>query len=65
MRRAWRRRGLGRALTLEAFGEFHRRGRRTIVLNVDSENLTGATHLYEQTGMRVTREIDAYERALT
>jgi mycothiol synthase len=64
VRRAWRRRGLGRALTLEAFGEFHRRGRRTIVLNVDSENLTGATHLYEQTGMRVTREIDAYERVL-
>jgi ribosomal protein S18 acetylase RimI-like enzyme len=65
VRRFWRRRGLGRALTLEAFGEFHRRGRRTIVLDVDSENLTGATHLYEQTGMRVTREIDAYERGLT
>jgi len=65
VRRAWRRRGLGRALTLEAFGEFHRRGRRTIVLNVHSENLTGATHLYEQAGMRVTREIDAYERVLT
>jgi len=64
VRRAWRRRGLGRALTLEAFGEFQRRGRRTIVLNVDSENLTGATHLYEQAGMRVTREIDAYERVL-
>jgi mycothiol synthase len=64
VRRAWRRRGLGRAILLEAFGEFRRRGERTVILNVDSENGTGATRLYEQAGMRVTREIDAYERVL-
>jgi mycothiol synthase len=64
VRRAWRRRGLGRALMLEAFGELFRRGERSVVLNVDSENLTGATHLYEQIGMRVTREIDAYEKVM-
>jgi mycothiol synthase len=64
VRRAWRRRGLARAILLEAFGEFHRRGDRTVILSVDSENLTGATRLYEQVGMRVTREIDAFERVL-
>jgi mycothiol synthase len=64
VRREWRRRGLARAILLEAFGEFHRRGDRTVILSVDSENLTGATALYEQAGMRVTREIDAFERIL-
>lgn len=65
VRRDWRRRGLARAILLEAFGEFHRRGEHTVVLNVDSESLTGATRLYESVGMRVTREIDAFERTLT
>jgi mycothiol synthase len=64
VRRAWRRRGLARAILLEAFGEFHRRGDLTVILSVDSENLTGATRLYEQVGMRVTREVDAFERVL-
>ncbi|HEY3183793.1 MAG TPA: GNAT family N-acetyltransferase [Gaiellaceae bacterium] len=64
VRREWRRRGLARAILLEAFGEFHRRGDRTVILSVDSENLTGATRLYEQAGMRVSREIDAFERVL-
>ena len=49
---------------LEALGEFFRRGEPTIVVNVDSESLTGATALYQQVGMRVTREIDAYEKLL-
>jgi ribosomal protein S18 acetylase RimI-like enzyme len=64
VRRSWRRRGLGRGLVLEAFGEFFRRGEHTVIVTVDSENLTGATLLYEQVGMRVTREVDAYEKVI-
>jgi mycothiol synthase len=62
VRRPWRRRGLGRALLLHAFGAFWQRGRRRVALGVDSENLTGATRLYESVGMRVERAHDRYQR---
>ena len=47
VRRAWRRRGLARALLLHAFREFRRCGLRRAGLGVDAENLTGANRLYE------------------
>jgi ribosomal protein S18 acetylase RimI-like enzyme len=55
VRAPWRRRGLGRALLEHAFAELHRRGQRTIGLEVDSENPTGALVLYESVGM--TRQL--------
>ena len=58
----WRGRGLGRALLLTAFGEFHRRGQHRIGLAVDAGNETGATYLYESVGMRVSAQADVYER---
>jgi ribosomal protein S18 acetylase RimI-like enzyme len=58
----WRGRGLGRALLLEAFGEFHRRGEPRVSLAVDAGNETGATHLYESVGMRVVWQADVYEK---
>lgn len=61
VRRLWRRRGLGKALLLQAFGEFYRRGTRTVGLGVDAANPTGATRLYEGAGMRVSREFAVYE----
>lgn len=51
--RAARRRGVATALLRHSFGEAARRGLRSVRLNVDSENLTGATRLYEAAGMRV------------
>ena len=63
-RKAWRGRGLGRALLLSAFGEFHRRGQRRIDLTVDAANKTGATHLYESVGMRAASQYDVYEKRL-
>jgi mycothiol synthase len=60
----WRRRGVGRALLLHAFGEFHTRGASHVGLGVDAENPTGATRLYEGTGMRVVREDVIYEKEL-
>jgi mycothiol synthase len=64
VRRPWRRRGLGMALLRHAFGEFYRRGMRTVGLGVDAQNPTGATRLYEQAGMRVTQRLRVYEKAL-
>ena len=38
-----------------AFGMFRDRGVPDVRLNVDRDNPTGATHLYEQAGMRLRR----------
>jgi mycothiol synthase len=64
VRRPWRQRGVGMALLRHAFGEFYRRGARTVGLGVDAQNPTGATRLYERVGMRVTQQYDMYEQAL-
>lgn len=64
VRRPWRGRGLGEALLRHTFGEFYQRGQRTVTLGVDSQNLTGATRLYERVGMRAERQYDICEKAL-
>ena len=64
VRKPWRGRGIGRALLLHAFGEFHRRGDVHVGLGVDAENPTGATRLYESVGMRVTKEDVIFEKDL-
>lgn len=64
VRKPWRRRGLGRALLLHAFGEFRARGFERASLGVDSENPTGATRLYESVGMRVESEHVTFEKEL-
>lgn len=56
--------GLGKALLIESFRAFHRRGHRKIYLGVDSENATGATGLYENAGMVVDREWLHWEKQL-
>lgn len=60
VRRPWRHQGLGLAFLYHAFGEFYRRGIRKVVLNVDSQNLTGATRLYTRAGMRPVEQTDIY-----
>jgi mycothiol synthase len=64
VRRPWRGRGVARALLLSAFGEAHARAYPAVELGVDSENPTGATHLYEQVGMRVVRTNEVWEKQL-
>jgi mycothiol synthase len=64
VRRPWRGRGLGRALLLNAFAEFKRRGLRRAGLGVDAENPTGATALYESVGMRAVGRFELYEKAV-
>ena len=64
VRRAWRGRGLGRALLLQTFAEFHRRGVHRVTLGVDAESPTGATRLYESVGMTVESETLVFEKSL-
>ena len=64
VRKAWRGRGLGKALLLHAFHEFHRRGKARVGLYVDASNVSGATRLYEGVGMNAHRQWDTYEKIL-
>lgn len=64
VRRPWRKRGLGLALLHHSFGEFYKRGKRTVSLGVDAANPTGATRLYQKAGMHVAAEYVSYEKEL-
>jgi mycothiol synthase len=55
VRETWRRRGIAQALLRAAFVKFRERGAADVRLNVDRDNRTGATHLYERAGMRLRR----------
>lgn len=61
VRTPWRGRGIGRALLLETFRDFERRGRTSVSLGVDAENASGATRLYESVGMREEQRHDLYQ----
>jgi mycothiol synthase len=64
VRRPWRRHGLGMALLLNAFRQFHERGERRVGLGVDAESPTGATRLYERAGMKVAEATAIYKKEL-
>jgi ribosomal protein S18 acetylase RimI-like enzyme len=55
VRDAWRRRGIAAALLRAAFVVFRDRGATNVRLNVDRDNRTSATHVYERAGMRLRR----------
>ena len=62
---SWRKRGLGLALLQAAFSALYAHGFTQVGLEVDSENETGATRLYERAGMRVTRRYATFEKRLS
>jgi mycothiol synthase len=62
--RSHRRRGLARAILLQSFNDFWRRGQRSVALGVDADSLTGATRLYEAAGMRVVEAHDQVRKEL-
>jgi mycothiol synthase len=64
VRRPWRKNGLGLALLQHSFGEFYKRGTKTIGLGVDASNPTGATRLYQKAGMHAASEFVTYEKEL-
>ena len=47
----WRRKGLGKALVLQAAGYFRSRGVERLDLKADTGNPSGALHLYASLGM--------------
>jgi mycothiol synthase len=56
-------RGIATALLRRSFDAFAGRGLPRVILNVDAENPTGATALYERVGMRVIKRWDLWERS--
>ena len=64
VRRAWRRKGIAKALLLHAFDSCRSRGLSKVALHVDAASLTGATRLYESAGMHISELSHAYEKEL-
>lgn len=64
VRRPWRRRGLGRAITAESLRRLRGVGMTDAMLGVDAENPTGALGLYEGLGFVVAQRSSAYVRPL-
>jgi GNAT superfamily N-acetyltransferase len=56
-------RGIADALLRHSFATFAERGFGRLMLNVDAENPTGATALYERVGMRIIKRWDLWERS--
>jgi mycothiol synthase len=64
VRPPWRKRGIGKALLLHSFGEFHRRGVTNVKLSVDSKSLTNAPKLYESVGMQTVQQYHIYRKII-
>lgn len=64
VRRPWRRRGLGRAITAESLRRLRAAGMTDAMLGVDAENPTGALGLYEGLGFGVDQRASAYVRTV-
>jgi GNAT superfamily N-acetyltransferase len=64
VRRAYRGRGIARALLSTAFAEYANKGRVRAGLGVDLTNPTGAYDLYRSVGMYPAFEADMYERSV-
>ena len=62
VRRPWRKRGLGRALTAAAMAHLRDAGMTEAMLGVDAENPTGALGLYESLGFTVSSQSQAWQR---
>lgn len=64
-RRAWRGKGLGRALLLHGLHSLKGAGMETAVLGVDTESLTGADRLYKSVGFYLHERTMHYECLLS
>ncbi len=64
VRRAWRGRGLAKALLRHAFTRAFEAGFPRVTLGVDASSPTGATALYRSVGMTVELESSIWERPL-
>jgi mycothiol synthase len=63
VRRPWRRRGLASALIVSALSGLRDAGMTDAMLGVDSENPSGALHLYESLGFAAVEHATTYRKA--
>ena len=63
-RRAWRRRGLARALIVRSLHLLRERGLEIAILGVDADNPSGAFGLYESAGFRATQRSISWRKPL-
>lgn len=63
-RRDWRGKGVAKALMCRTMRLLRERGMTEAGLGVDEENPSGARHLYERMGFRVTERITFYRKGL-
>jgi len=64
VRRSWRKRGLGRALLVRSMHALRERGMTEVILEVDTDNLTGALSLYEGVGFRTLSQDAIYRKLM-
>ena len=64
VRRPWRKRGLGRAITAAGLQRLHGAGMTEGMLGVDADNPTGALRMYESLGFELFRRSAAYQRPI-
>jgi GNAT superfamily N-acetyltransferase len=64
VRRPWRKRGLAKALILRSLRILEEQGMTEAALGVDTENISGALHLYESCGFRPARNGALYRKPL-
>jgi len=64
VRRPWRRRGLARALIARSLSLLKKQGMTEAALGVDTENPSGALHLYESMGFRPVRRDSIYRKPM-
>jgi GNAT superfamily N-acetyltransferase len=63
VRRPWRKRGLARALIVRSLAVQKEQGMTESALGVDSENLSGATRVYEACGFQVIKTHTVHRKA--
>lgn len=64
VRRPWRKQGLARALIVRSLRLQKERGMTESALGADSENISGATRVYEDCGFRVVKRNAIYRKPL-
>ncbi len=64
VRKPWRGKGIARTLIARSLQTLKDHGMRQAALGVDSENPTGALHLYESMGYQVAHEDRVYQKPL-
>ncbi|MBK8781830.1 MAG: GNAT family N-acetyltransferase [Anaerolineales bacterium] len=63
VRRPWRKKGLARALIVQSLLAQKEAGMTESALGVDTENLSGATHVYEDCGFQVVKRNTVYRKS--